>query len=304
MTLIKNLKSSIFLILFLTAALVVTACGKRDSDRLAVVKGREIRQQDLDKALDYYNKVEANPDMDKMDEDQKAEELKKVKKLLLDQLVWDLIVEEDSNKRGINSEGLFLKLKADALQKLVDEDGLKRQLESLGISMEDYEESLRKEAMNLAHRSAVVEENEPKDSDLKKYYEKHDKERKLIDYEEAVVGEKTRAKDIEKDWEGKKSVSDPGGLNTDSFEESSYKEYKNMGIDDDKVVSSKIFDMKEGACQVFKNRGLYHVVHISKITEDFTSVKNHLQKMYEKDIYLEYMKKKSKDFNVRIYKDF
>ena len=304
MTLIKNLKSSIFLILFLTSALVVTACGKRDSDCLAVVKGRELRQQDLDKALDYYNKVEANPDMDKMDEDQKAEELKKVKKLLLDQLVWDLIVEEDSNKRGINSEGLFLKLKADALQKLVDEDGLKRQLESLGISMEDYEESLRKEAMNLAHRSAVVEENEPKDSDLKKYYEKHDKERKLIDYEEAVVGEKTRAKDIEKDWEGKKSVSDPGGLNTDSFEESSYKEYKNMGIDDDKVVSSKIFDMKEGACQVFKNRGLYHVVHISKITEDFTSVKNHLQKMYEKDIYLEYMKKKSKDFNVRIYKDF
>ena len=304
MTLIKNLKSSIFLILFLTSALVLTACGNREADCLAVVKGREIRQQDLDRALDYYNKVEADPDRDKMDEDQKAEELKKVKKLLLDQLVWDLIVEEDSNKRGINSEGLFLKLKADALRKLVDEDGLKRQLESLGISMEDYEESLRKEAMNLAHRSAVVEENEPKDSDLKKYYDKHEKERKLIDYEEAVVSEKTRAKDIEKDWEGKKSVSDPGGLNTDSFEESSYKEYKNMGIDDDKVVSPKIFDMKEGACQVFKNRGLYHVVHISKITEDFTSVKNHLQKMYEKDIYLEYMKKKSKDFNVRIYKHF
>ncbi len=304
MTLSKNWKSSIFPIIFIFLALILSACGKGDPDCLAKVNGREIRQADLDKALDYYNKVEADLDREKMDDDQKAQELKRVKKLLLDQLVWDRIVEEDSNKRGINSEGLYLKLKADALQRLVDEEGLKRQLESLGISMEDFDDSLRKEAMNLAHRSAVVEENEPDEGDLKKYYDKHEKERKLIDYEEAVVGEKVRAKDIEKDWEGKKNVSDPDGLNTDSFEESSYKEYKNMGIDDDKVVSPKIFDMKEGAAETFKYNGLYHIVHISKITEDFTIVKNHLQKMYEKDIYLEYMKKKSKDFKVRIFKDF
>lgn len=306
-----NKFKKLILVLLLSFSLIysLSACNKEDPNCLAKVADKRIMIEDLEKALQYYKKVTGKfknnkEESSESNDDSQEKELKKVKSTLLNQLVWDAIVEKDSETREINSQGLFNKLKRDAIKEMTDEDGLERQLQSLDLSMEEYEDSLRREALNLAHRVKVIEENEASDEDLKKYYNKHERERKLIDYEEAIVPSKNRAKDIEKEWQGKKSVYDPDGLNRDAFDETSYKEYKNMGIYDEQLVSEKLFKLNEGDSNYYYLNGLYHVIHVSKITEDFEIVKNHIRKLYESDCYLKYIKNKSKDYNVKIYQDF
>lgn len=284
-------------ILALCLALVLSACGKPGDRDLAQVGEGTITRADFDEILSLYRLI---PGGRGKDAEEDPEDLARD---LLDTLVWEAMVREDSRRLDIDETGAYEEMKREAVQKFGNEEGLQSQLKSLKISPEDFESSLRKQALTRAHRERVAKEGTPSEEDLRAYYDKHPKDRVLLDLQEVWVPTRKEAESIAQSWNEGKDLNSYLSFNEDPFDKTGYGEYKNIGIRDDRLVSPKVFNQDPETAEVYPKKGIYHVVYVRGKQEDYDLVKPYILSLYEEDNYRAYMENLAKDLNVRIFYD-
>lgn len=289
-------KLSAFILAF-CLLVALSACGKGSEGDLAQVGDQTISRADFEEIYALYRTLPKKA-IQGGEEDPEA-----LARDLLDTLVWEKMVEEDAQTQGIDERGIFEEKKREAVKSFGNEEGLQSQLKSLNISSEAFEGSLRREALTQAHREAVAKKGTPSEEDIRAYYDKHPKDRVLLDFQEVWVPTRKEAESIAESWNEGKDLGAYQSLNEDPFEKTGFQTLKNMGIRDDRLVSPKVFDQDVETAAVYPKDGIYYVVYVRQRQDDYNLVKPYILSLYEEDHYRAYMKDLAKDLHVRIHYD-
>jgi peptidyl-prolyl cis-trans isomerase SurA len=166
---IKQLGLCVWIILILAGGLRAEMV-----DRIvAIVNNDIILFSDLNQTL---SAVSANLDKQGYSESQKIQILKEQRKIILEQLIYDKLTDQQVQRHNIKIEDSEVEATIERIQKInrMSDDALRQNLELDGISYDDYrkqikDKMLRARLVNREVKSKIV----ITDEDIKAYYEAH-----------------------------------------------------------------------------------------------------------------------------------
>lgn len=286
-----KMKKKSSLILILALLFLLSSCKEEEKDILAKVGKETISLEDLNRERDYFAHLYPKEDMET--------------KELVDLLVYDKLLDLDFGSSETSVEDRVKLLYQEAVSafdsKLVFEEHIK----ALGLSMEEYLNSLKKEAKSLVHQEAFFAQSPYSSKELEKFYRK--KKDLVSSYHFYDIALPTRMEvrelmdRIEKDpKELDKLVEE---YRYDDYEDTRVEEVTLSGYEVREKYPSFVLSMEKDGFDTFRGQDFAHLIYMLDVQKDFSSLMKVVEEEYRREKYEEYIRVLSKDYDVRIYEE-
>ncbi|MDY6146828.1 MAG: hypothetical protein SPH80_04755 [Peptoniphilaceae bacterium] len=318
----------------LSFAIFLTACGASQA-AVAFVGNVQISKQDVLNAYVLFMKekgaeiselpqasqnvsgqetssseeVGSSMDAQMSREAQDAAFRKKTRALLLE-TVQQMVMEEQVRQDPlvhVDSSERANELWTAALQRFGDEQGLMAQLESLGLTKEEYLQSIRNQAMVEAHKTEFIRQNSPSEEALKDFYRGNKKKCALLTFTKITVPTLSEAKEIRTQLKKDTGViSDyETRFNEDLFEKTSVTHHTDVGWGSPEAIDEDLFGQEAASIDLYysKESGLYSIVYMESRKDAFSDVHDQVRSLVEEQRYMDHIRTLAKDLHVHIYEE-
>ena len=289
----------------LAASVLLTGCGKKDV--AATVNGEPISIEDYEREY----KMQAQQAMAQYGEDfltQKSPDGKQtmgemMRQNTLDNLVRFEIYKQDAESKGIKISDKDVDAEFDKMVKMYGgEEKLQEALKENNLTEEKMKEYTKTNLLMQQYQEKMMKEMEPKEEELKKYYDDHKDEFKTAEASHILVKTKEEAEAIKKELDGGADfakLAKEKSLDTGSAENGGSLGQFTPG-QMVKEFDEKVFSMKPGdISDPVKTQFGFHIIKLEKISDDFNSAKDAVKEAVIRDKFKEYNDKLEKDAKVK-----
>lgn len=291
--------------------LILTGCGA-NKDVAAKVNGIEIPMKSyVNEYKSTATQVMTNYGEEFLNQPSQADPNKKmseaVRENVLNNLVQMEILRQDAEKSKITVSDEDIDKYIDQTKQMYgEEEAFNKALEEQGISLEYYKEYIKRGLLMQKYHQEKVKEIEPKDEELKEYYEKNKEKFQTVSAAHILVKTEDEAKQIKAELDSgadfaelaKTKSQDPGsgqqGGDLGSFT-------KGQMV---KEFEDKAFSMKEGEIsEPVKTQFGYHIIKLNKMQNDFESQKETIKAQLVQEKFTNYVKKLEGEAKVEKFAD-
>ena len=289
----------------LAASVLLTGCGKKDV--AATVNGKDISIEDYEREY----KMQAQQAMAQYGEDfltQKTQDGKQtmgemMRQNTLDNLVRFEIYKQDAESKGIKISDKDVDAEFDKMVKMYGgEEKLQAALKENNLTEEKMKEYTKTNLLMQQYQEKMMKEMEPKEEELKKYYDEHKDEFKTAEASHILVKTKEEAEAIKKELDGGADfakLAKEKSLDTGSAENGGSLGQFTPG-QMVKEFDEKVFSMKPGEISdPVKTQFGYHIIKLEKISDDYNSAKDAVKEAVIREKFKEYNDKLEKSAKVK-----
>lgn len=298
-------------IVTLAASVLLTGCGSK-ANVAATVNGEDI-------ALERYEreyKVQAQQAVAQYGADflkQEAQDGSKktmgelMRENTLENLISLEVIKQDAKKNKITVSDEEVNKELDNMKKMYGgEEQFKKVLEANKMGMDELKEYISTNLLMRKYQEKMLKDLEPKEDEMKAYYEKHKDEFKTVEASHILVETEKEAKAIKKELDGgadfaklakeksKDTQSAKNGGSLGSFGPGQMV----------KEFDEKVFSMKPGEISdPVKTQFGYHIIKLDKINDSFEASKDAVKEAMIKERFKEHNDKLRKKAKVKRYVD-
>lgn len=231
-----------------------------------------------------------------------------VRENILNNLVQMEILRQDAEKNDIKITDEDVNEYLDQTKEMYGgEEEFNKALTEQGITLDYYKEYIRRGLLMQEYSQTMKEKIEPKEEELKEYFEKNKEKFQTVDASHILVETEEEAKEIKAELDGgadfaelaKAKSKDPGsgqeGGNLGTFS-------KGQMVPE---FEEKAFSMKEGEISdPVKTDFGYHIIKVNKAAQtDFESQKDMVKAQYVEEKFTEQVEKLEKDAKIKKHVD-
>ena len=289
----------------LAASVLLTGCGKKDV--AATVNGKDISIEDYEREY----KMQAQQAMAQYGENfltQKTQDGKQtmgemMRQNTLDNLVRFEIYKQDAESKGIKISDKDVDAEFDKMVKMYGgEEKLQEALKANNLTIEKMKEYTKTNLLMQQYQAKMMKEMEPKEDELKKYYDDHKDEFKTAEASHILVKTKEEAEAIKKKLDGGADfakLAKEKSMDTGSAENGGSLGQFTPG-QMVKEFDEKVFSMKPGEISdPVKTQFGFHIIKLEKISDDYNSAKDAVKEAVIREKFKEYNDKLEKSAKVK-----
>ncbi|MDD7362791.1 MAG: peptidylprolyl isomerase [Peptoniphilus sp.] len=296
----------------LAASVMLVGCGKNSGNAAATVNGKDIPRVQYEKEY----KVQAQQAMAQFGKDfleQSAQDgsNKTMGELMrentLENLIGLEVVKQDAEKKGITVSDKEVDSELDKMKQMYGgEEQFNEILKSNNMDLNELKDYTKTNLLMQKYQKKMLKDLEPKEEEIKEYYEKNKDRYKTAEASHILVKTKEEAEAVKKELDGgadfaklakEKSIDKQSAENGGSLGEFTPGQMV-------KEFDDKVFSMKPGEISdPVKTQFGYHIIKLEKINDDFDSAKENVKMQMIQERFQEHTKKLRSDAKVKRHVD-
>lgn len=186
--------------LLLAISIIANGCTQDTTGLVAQVNKQDVTEEEFNEELDLnrsmYNREYGEEFLLEVGPDGQTRE-RKLKQQILDTLIIEKLIEEDSKEQEINVTQEEVDTALEEIKKTAgSQEEYEELLRTNGMSVEYFQKGIRKNIIMERHYEKYLEEIEIKDEDIEKYFEENKEDLAVVRARHILLNDEEHAKDV------------------------------------------------------------------------------------------------------------